>query len=204
LLAGGGDLSPERLEAAYRRGIFPWYSGDEPILWWSPDPREVLFPEEFRLTRSLAKRERNGGFEVRFDTDFAAVITACAAPRAHEHGTWITDEMRAAYIEMHRRGLAHSVETWREGRLVGGLYGVQLGAGFCGESMFSLEPDASKVALSALVQRCLARGIAFIDCQARTAHLRSLGSRPVPRNEFLALLGRHCAPGMPSRWRDSD
>jgi len=204
LLAGGGDLSPERLEAAYRRGIFPWYSGEEPILWWSPDPREVLFPEEFRLTRSLAKRERNGGFEVRFDTDFAAVITACAAPRAHEHGTWITDEMRAAYIELHRRGIAHSVETWREGQLVGALYGVQLGAGFCGESMFSREPDASKVALSALVRRCLERGIAFIDCQARTAHLRSLGSRPVPRTEFLALLARYCAPGIPSRWRDSD
>jgi leucyl/phenylalanyl-tRNA--protein transferase len=112
--------------------------------------------------------------------------------------------MREAYIALHQRGLAHSVETWREGRLVGGLYGVQLGAGFCGESMFSREPDASKVALSALVRRCLERGIAFIDCQARTAHLRSLGSRPLPRSEFLALLARHCAPGMPSRWRDSD
>ena len=204
LLAAGGDLSPERLEAAYRRGIFPWYSEGEPILWWSPDPREVLFPGEFRRTRSLAKRERNGGFEVRFDSDFAAVITACAGPRVDGQGTWITDDMRAAYIELHRRGLAHSVETWREGRLVGGLYGVQLGAGFCGESMFSLEPDASKVSLSALVRRGLDRGIAFIDCQARTAHLRSLGSRPVPRTGFLALLARLCAPDMPSRWRDSD
>ena len=204
LLAAGGDLSPQRLEAAYRRGIFPWYSEGEPILWWSPDPREVLFPAEFRRTRSLAKRERNGGFEVRFDSDFAGVIAGCAAPRDHEQGTWITGEMREAYIELHRRGLAHSVEAWREGKLVGGLYGVQLGAGFCGESMFSREPDASKVALSALVRRCLERGIAFIDCQARTAHLRSLGSRPVPRTEFLALLARHCAPGTPSRWRDSD
>jgi len=204
LLAAGGDLSPARLEAAYRRGIFPWFSDGEPILWWSPDPREVLFPEEFRRTRSLSKRERNGGFELRFDTDFAAVISACAAPRADGPGTWITDGMRDAYIALHRCGLAHSVETWREGRLVGGLYGVQIGAGFCGESMFSLEPDASKVALSALVRRCLASGIAFIDCQARTAHLRSLGSRPVPRSEFLRLLAQHCAPGEPSRWRDSD
>lgn len=204
LLAAGGDLSPERLEAAYRRGIFPWYSDGEPILWWSPDPREVLFPDEFRRTRSLAKRERNGGFEVRFDTDFASVIEACAAPRAHEQGTWITAGMQAAYIGLHRRGLAHSVETWRGGRLVGGLYGVQLGAGFCGESMFSREPDASKVALSALVRRCLACGIAFIDCQARTEHLRSLGSRPVPRAEFLRLLAQHCGAGEPSRWRDSD
>lgn len=204
LLAAGGDLSPERLESAYRRGIFPWYSDGDPILWWSPDPREVLFPEEFRRTRSLAKRERNGGFEVRTDTDFAGVIGACAAPRADGPGTWITDEMRAAYVDLHRRGLAHSVETWRDGELVGGLYGVQIGAGFCGESMFSREPDASKVALSALVRLCLARGIAFIDCQARTEHLRSLGSRPVPRTEFLRLLARHCAPGEPSRWRDSD
>lgn len=201
LIAAGGDLSPARLEAAYRRGIFPWYSDGQPILWWSPDPRMLLFPGEFRRSRSLAKRERNAGFEVRFDGDFAAVIAACAAPRPHEGGgTWITDEMREAYLAWHRLGRVHSVEAWREGRLVGGLYGVQIGAAFFGESMFSREPDASKVALSALVRRCIDVGIAFIDCQMETSHLASLGARPVPRTAFLGLLARHCGPDAPDRW----
>ena len=201
LIAAGGDLSPERLEAAYRRGIFPWYSEGQPILWWSPDPRMLLFPSEFRRSRSLAKRERHGGFELRFDSDFDAVVGACAAPRRGEGGgTWITDEMRAAYLEMYRRGLAHSVETWRQGRLVGGLYGVQLGACFFGESMFSLETDASKFALSALVRRCLATGIAVVDCQMETGHLASLGARPVARAEFQGLLAEHCDPTISPRW----
>jgi len=188
LLAAGGDLSPARLEAAYRRGIFPWFSDGDPILWWSPDPREVLFPEEFRRTRSLAKRERNGGFEVRYDTAFVEVIDACAGPRDGENGTWITPEMREAYLELHRRGIAHSIETWREGRLVGGFYGLWLGDVFFGESMFSREPDASKVALSALVHRSTELGLQLIDCQMPSRHLSTLGSRPIPRAEFLRLI----------------
>lgn len=201
LIAAGGDLSPQRLEAAYRRGIFPWYSDGQPILWWSPDPRMLLFPSEFHRSRSLAKRERHGGFELRFDSDFDAVVGACAAPRRSEGGgTWITDEMRAAYLELHRRGLAHSVEIWRRDQLVGGLYGVQLGACFFGESMFSRETDASKLALSALVRRCLATGIALVDCQMETGHLASLGARPVARTEFQSLLAEHCDPAIPPRW----
>lgn len=201
LIAAGGDLSPQRLEAAYRRGIFPWYSDGQPILWWSPDPRMLLFPSEFHRSRSLAKRERHGGFELRFDSDFDAVVGACAAPRRCEGGgTWITDEMRAAYLELHRRGLAHSVEIWRRDQLVGGLYGVQLGACFFGESMFSRETDASKLALSALVRRCLATGIALVDCQMETGHLASLGARPVARAEFRSLLAEHCDPAIPPRW----
>lgn len=191
LLAAGGDLSPRRLVAAYRRGIFPWYSPGQPLLWWCPDPREVLFPAEFRRSRSLAKRERRGDLEVCLDRDFAAVIAACAAPRARDGGgTWITEEMADAYLTLHRQGLAHSVETWCEGRLVGGLYGVRLGAVFFGESMFSRETDGSKIALSGLVHRCAALGIALIDCQMPSEHLRSLGSRPLPRAEFLERLAR--------------
>ena len=201
LIAAGGDLSPERLEAAYRRGIFPWYSEGQPILWWSPDPRMLLFPREFHRSRSLAKRERHGGFDLRFDSDFDAVVGACAAPRGSEGGgTWITVEMRAAYLEMYRRGLAHSVEIWRRDQLVGGLYGVQLGACFFGESMFSRETDASKLALSALVRHCLAVGIALVDCQMETGHLASLGARPVARAEFQSLLAEHCDPAIPPRW----
>lgn len=189
LIAAGGDLRPERLLAAYRRGIFPWYSAGQPILWWCPDPREVLFPGEFRRTRSLAKRERNAGFEVHVDRDFAAVIDACAAPREHDGGgTWITAEMRAAYLALHALGHAHSIETWHDGQLVGGLYGVHQGGVFFGESMFSRMPDASKVALSGLVRRALAQDIGLIDCQMRSRHLASLGSRAISRTEFLRLI----------------
>jgi leucyl/phenylalanyl-tRNA--protein transferase len=189
LLAAGGDLRPERLLAAYRRGIFPWYSPGQPILWWCPDPREVLFPEQFRRTRSLAKRERNGGFSVRQDSDFAAVIDACAAPREIDGGgTWITAEMRAAYLALHHLGYAHSIESWQADRLVGGFYGVRLGGVFFGESMFSREPDASKVALSALVRACPTLGIGLIDCQMSSRHLESLGARPLPRAEFQQRL----------------
>ena len=189
LVAAGGDLRPERLVAAYRRGLFPWYSPGQPILWWCPDPREVLFPDEFRRTRSLAKRERNAGFEVAEDQDFAAVIDACAAPRARDGGgTWITPEMRAAYIELHRLGIAHSVEVRLAGALVGGLYGIRIGRVFFGESMFSREPDASKVALSSLVPRSTESCIDLIDCQMHSHHLASLGSRPLPRSEFLQRL----------------
>jgi leucyl/phenylalanyl-tRNA--protein transferase len=193
LLAAGGDLSTVRLLAAYRRGIFPWYSPGQPVLWWSPDPRAVLFPEEFRCSRSLAKRIRNGGFDSSIDRDFRGVIEACAAPRAQSVGTWITPEMLAAYVELHRRGYAHSVETWHGDRLVGGLYGVRLGGVFFGESMFSRERDASKVALARLVESCLAEGIVVIDCQMASSHLESLGSRRIPRTRFQSLLREHAS-----------
>lgn len=191
LLAAGGDLCPERLIAAYRRGIFPWYSPGQPVLWWAPDPRAVLFPEEFHLTRSLAKTLRNGGFESSLDCDFPAVIDGCAAPRAASPGTWITSEMRAAYLELHRLGRAHSIETWRHGTLVGGLYGVRLGGVFFGESMFSRERDASKAALAHLVAVCRRNSLTVIDCQLPSRHLASLGARTIPRAQFQALLAEH-------------
>jgi leucyl/phenylalanyl-tRNA--protein transferase len=188
LLAAGGDLSCERLLAAYKRGIFPWFSPGQPVLWWSPDPREVLFPGEFHCSRSLARQLRRPGLECATDLDFAAVIDACAAPRARSPGTWITPDMRSAYCLLHARGFAHSIEVRRDGRLVGGLYGVRVGRVFCGESMFSRETDASKVAMATLVRQCLADGTALIDCQVPSPHLRTLGSRPIPRAQFLELL----------------
>jgi leucyl/phenylalanyl-tRNA---protein transferase len=188
LLAAGADLRPERLLAAYRRGIFPWYSPGQPVLWWSPDPREVLYPAEFHCSRSLARRLRRGDFLWHQDRDFPAVIAACAAPRAQSPGTWITAAMQEAYCRLHELGFAHSAEAWRGGKLVGGVYGVRLGAVFFGESMFSREPDASKVALAGLVRQCLADGTQLIDCQLPSAHLRSLGSRAVPRPQFLREL----------------
>lgn len=186
LLAVGGDLSPRRLLNAYRQGLFPWYSEGQPILWWSPDPRMVLFPTELHVSRSLRKTLRQGRFQVSVDRAFEAVIQACAAPRADATGTWLVDEMIEAYRDLHRSGQAHSVETWREGELVGGLYGVSLGRTFFGESMFSRAADASKVALVALVERCQRHGIELIDCQVYSDHLRSLGAREIPRREFLA------------------
>ncbi|MFO7325889.1 MAG: leucyl/phenylalanyl-tRNA--protein transferase [Pseudomonadota bacterium] len=188
LLAVGGDLSPERLAAAYARGIFPWYSEGEPVLWWSPDPREVLWPAEFHRSRSLAKRLKRGEFRITHDAAFAEVIAACAGPRRHAPGTWITAEMREAYIGLHRLGMAHSVECWADGELVGGLYGVKSGRVFSGESMFSRRADASKAALSWLVENCPALGIELIDCQMPSGHLRSLGSRPMPRSQFIEFL----------------
>jgi leucyl/phenylalanyl-tRNA--protein transferase len=191
LLAAGGDLSPERLIAAYRRGIFPWYSPGQPVLWWSPDPRAVLFPEEFRLRRSLAKTLRNAGFTAVVDQDFAATIDGCAAPRVASPGTWITSEMRAAYVTLHRLGHAHSIEIRREGELLGGLYGVRLGGVFFGESMFSRTRDASKAALAHLVALCQRNNLAVIDCQLPSRHLASLGARTIPRSQFQALLSEH-------------
>jgi leucyl/phenylalanyl-tRNA--protein transferase len=191
LLAAGGDLSPQRLLAAYRRGIFPWYSPGQPVLWWSPDPRAVLFPDEFHCSRSLAKRLRRGGFEASLDRDFAAVIDGCAAPRAASPGTWITAEMRAAYLALQRLGAAHSIEVSRGGVLIGGLYGVRLGGVFFGESMFSRERDASKAALAHLVAVCQKNGLAVIDCQLPSRHLLSLGARTIPRRQFQALLRQH-------------
>jgi len=189
LLAAGGDLSPERLIAAYRRGIFPWYSAGQPILWWSPDPRMVLYVEEFQTSRSLAKRVRRHDFEIRIDTAFREVIGSCSAvPRDGQRGTWITSEMIEAYCELHRRGIAHSVESWRDGQLCGGLYGMALGRVFFGESMFARETDASKVALVHLVAVLRRQGVPLIDCQQETAHLRSFGGRAIARAAFAGHL----------------
>jgi leucyl/phenylalanyl-tRNA--protein transferase len=188
LLCAGGDLSPGRLLEAYRHGIFPWYSGDEPILWWSPDPRMVLYCAELKVSRSLAKSLRNKGYEVRIDTAFRQVLTGCAGPRADGGGTWLSEDMRIAYARLHRAGHAHCVETWRAGELVGGLYGVALGRMFFGESMFSRATDASKVALVALVAELRRRGLPLIDCQVRTPLLAGLGAREIPRRAFLREL----------------
>ena len=188
LLCVGGDLSVERLLAAYRRGIFPWYSAGQPILWWSPDPRTVLYPGEFKVSRSLAKTIRNRGFAVSVDRAFAEVMAHCADERLRPEGTWISPQMRAAYQRLHELGLAHSYETWDGDRLVGGLYGVELGRVFFGESMFSLERDASKVALAALVRAMNERNGRLIDCQVASAHLASLGARSIPRRQFVREL----------------
>jgi leucyl/phenylalanyl-tRNA--protein transferase len=189
LLAAGGDLSPGRLVTAYRCGIFPWFSQGQPILWWSPDPRMVLYVDEFHVSRSLARRVRGGAFEIRVDSAFRSVVQACAdSPRAGQGGTWITPIMVDAYCELHRRGFAHSVETWRGGQLVGGLYGLALGRMFFGESMFARETDASKVALVELVALSKRTQISLIDCQQETAHLAAFGARPIPRARFAAHL----------------
>lgn len=201
LLCAGGDLSLKRLLAAYGNGIFPWYSEGQPILWWSPDPRMVLFCDELKVSRSLAKNIRNKGFETRIDFAFSRVIKACAEPRKGEPGTWISTDMQAAYLALHRAGHAHSFETWREGRMVGGLYGVAVGRAFFGESMFSRETDASKVALVALVAELGQRGFPMIDCQQRTPLLASMGGREIPRRQFLRRLAALVNyPEPPEKW----
>lgn len=196
LLAAGGDLSPERLLDAYSHGIFPWFNAGDPILWWSPDPRMVLFPNEFKISHSLCKILRNGAYEVRVDTAFEQVMRACAAPRAGQDGTWIVEEMVQAYCELHRRGYAHSVETWMDGELAGGFYGMALGRMFYGESMFSLRPNASKIALAHLAKQLERWNLSpsseiktsMIDCQMSTPHLASLGAREILREEFIRRL----------------
>lgn len=188
LLAAGGDLTPQRLVEAYSRGIFPWFNPGEPILWWSPDPRMVLFPGELRVSRSLNKTLKKRDYDIRVDTAFAAVMEGCAEPRSGRHGTWITSSMIAAYLNLHRMGLAHSVETWRHGELIGGLYGVALGRMFYGESMFSRASDASKIAFVHLVRQLERWGFGLIDCQMKTAHLASLGAREIPRKAFVQRL----------------
>lgn len=190
LLAAGGDLSAERLLAAYRQGIFPWYSDGQPILWWSPDPRMVLFVSEFRVPRSLRKVVARQRFEIRVDSAFRRVIEACAEPRADQGGTWITAAMVDAYTELHRRGYAHSVEAWQGDALVGGLYGVAIGRMFFGESMFTRAPEASKVALVHLIDLLSRRAMPMIDCQQQTEHLARFGARPIPRREFAERLAR--------------
>jgi leucyl/phenylalanyl-tRNA--protein transferase len=203
LLAIGGDLRAERLLAAYRHGVFPWYNAGQPILWWSPDPRALLFPHKLRISRSLARRLRRREFEVSLDGAFAEVIRACAGarPKNPEGHTWITPEMEEAYNRLHALGYAHSVEVRRDGALVGGLYGVALGAAFFGESMFSRAPDASKVALVELARQLSAWGFRFIDCQLPSPHLASLGAEEVRRRKFMLLLAQALdLPGRTGRW----
>jgi leucyl/phenylalanyl-tRNA--protein transferase len=200
LLAAGGDLRPERLVAAYERGIFPWYSAQQPILWWAPDPRMVLFPEEFKCSRSLRKTLRNGPYQTRIDHAFGAVIRACAAPRRSGADTWLNPEMIASYESLFALGFGHSIETYAGGELAGGLYGIQLGQVFFGESMFSRRRDASKVALARLVEECRARDIRLIDCQVASAHLAGLGAREVPRADFVAQLRRYARRAPGGRW----
>ena len=201
LLCAGGDLSPERLLEAYRHGIFPWFSEGEPILWWSPDPRMVLFPAEVKLSRSLAKTLRRGQYEVRLDTAFPAVIHECSLPRPGQDGTWITAQMQQAYVRLHELGHAHSVEAWIGGELAGGLYGMAIGRAFYGESMFSRVSDASKIALAHLARYLERQGFAVIDCQMKTAHLASLGAREIRRSELLRGLGTWTSAGpAPGKW----
>jgi len=187
LLAVGGDLRVERLLEAYRHGIFPWYNDDQPILWWSPDPRAVLFPDQLHISRSLKRTMRLGGFTVTLDTRFRDVMRGCAGPRPQypDGGTWITKEMMEAYVQLHELGYAHSVEAWQEGRLVGGLYGVALGGIFFGESMFTRVPDASKVALVSLVRQLQAWGFRIFDCQQPSRHIKMLGAEDISRRDFL-------------------
>jgi len=204
LLAAGGDLSPERLVDAYRHGIFPWYNGGQPILWWSPNPRMVLLLDEFKLSRSLAKVVRQQRFEIRVDTAFRDVITACAEPRNGQSGTWITPQVIDAYTTLHRQGYAHSIESWRDEQLVGGLYGVAIGRMFYGESMFARESDASKVALVKLVAMLKYMEMPLIDCQQETDHLARFGARPVTRRTFAGWLARLIpAPAPTERWPDT-
>jgi leucyl/phenylalanyl-tRNA--protein transferase len=210
LLAAGDRLDADLLVQAYSRGIFPWYSDDQPVLWWSPDPRMVLVPAEFKVSRSLRKRlraaARGNGWRLTLDTAFTRVMRECAAPRDDDGGTWITDAMVAAYSELHRRGQAHSVEVWEGDELIGGLYGVSLGRMFFGESMFSRATDASKTALAALVQIARAEEVPLIDCQQATRHLASLGAREIVRRDFcleVAQLTR-AAPIDWRRWQAAD
>jgi leucyl/phenylalanyl-tRNA--protein transferase len=198
LLAVGGDLSPARLLNAYRQGIFPWYSEGEQILWWSPHPRAVLFPEQLKLSRSLQKRLRKRPFRITLDSAFSQVIAACSESRldkdGSQSGTWITEAMKQAYIELHRIGFAHSVECWEGDELIGGLYGVSMGKVFFGESMFARRTDASKMAFVHLVRQLIDWNFVLIDCQVHTDHLASLGAVDISRDQFLSLLDQHCEP----------
>ena len=202
LLAVGGDLAPERLLAGYRKGIFPWYGDDQPILWWSPDPRTVLFPARFRVSRSLRRTLRKGRFTVTLDHAFERVIADCAAPRRTGADTWITRDMAGAYTKLHHKGYAHSVECWLDDQLAGGMYGVAIGKIFFAESMFSRVTDASKVAFAYLARQLLAWNFALIDCQLHSAHLASLGAEQISRREFTGYLDSWCARGdAPRIWR---
>ena len=206
LLCAGGDLSPQRLLLAYRQGIFPWYCPGEPILWWSPDPRMVLIPSRLKISRSLRRTLRAGRYQIRLDSDFPAVIHACATtPRDGQAGTWITAEMQAAYCTLHELGYAHSVETWIDNKLLGGLYGMAIGRMFYGESMFSHATDASKLALAHLARYLANKEFGLIDCQMNTPHLASLGACEIPRSEFIERLhGLTTIPVAPGKWPVDD
>ena len=205
LLAAGGDLSLHRLLEAYRRGIFPWYSEGEPVLWWSPDPRMVLVPAEISISRSLKKRIKSRVYEVRADTCFTAVMRGCAEPREGQAGTWITEDIVAAYSALHAAGIAHSIEAWQDGTLVGALYGVAIGRMFYGESMFSRATDASKVALAHLARQLERWRFGMIDCQMQTSHLESLGARTISRRDFLLVLSELINYPVPTGpWRLDD
>lgn len=202
LLAAGGGLGAERLIAAYRAGIFPWFGRGDPVLWWSPDPRWVVEPGAVKISRSLRKTLRRGGFEVTADRAFGDVMRACAASRGDDGGTWIGEEMIAAYGALHARGLAHSIETWVDGELAGGLYGVALGRAFFGESMFSRRSDTSKIALAHLARQLARWEFGLIDCQVHTPHLASLGAQPLPRTDFVRRLAELVNyPQRPGPWR---
>lgn len=190
LLCASRDLSPMRVLEAYKLGIFPWYNPGEPVFWWSPDPRMVLRPSEFKLSRSLRQRMKRGGYEIRLDTSFSEVMQACSDPRDGQAGTWIGSRMMQVYGQLHEAGYAHSVETWINGELAGGLYGLAIGRVFYGESMFTRQSDASKLALAHLCEMLSASHYELIDCQMETAHLASLGARPIPRIEFIQELQR--------------
>jgi len=202
LLAYGGNLEPETLIQAYTQGIFPWYDDSSPIMWWSPDPRMILFPKEIKISKSLKHKLNSEKYNCSFDKSFKEVISQCArVSRTGQKGTWITDEMQKAYLKLHKKGLAHSVETWEEDRLVGGLYGISLGNAFFGESMFHLKPDASKLALYYLNERIKKWHFAFIDAQTPTTHLKSMGAIEIPRERFLKLLEKSMKkPTKTGRW----
>lgn len=203
LLALGGDLAPERLLEAYKLGIFPWYNSDDPILWWSPDPRLVLFPQELRISKSMRPYFNQPKFQISFDQSFSAVMRGCQEmERAHQAGTWINEDIIEAYTELHHMGHAHSVEVWQDGQLVGGLYGISLGKFFFGESMFARASNASKFGFISLVRWLQAQDFQLIDCQQETAHLMSLGARAISRSEFMAKLQENLAhhPLQPGRW----
>lgn len=204
LLAVGGDLSAERLVRAYRYGIFPWYSDDSPIFWWSPDPRMIFIPDQFRPSRSLRKLLRRQEFTITWDQAFDQVIMACAEPRHDDTGTWITEDMISAYRNLHKLGVAHSLETWKNKQLVGGLYGVSIGQVFFGESMFSRTSNASKVALATFMQIAQSWQYQLVDCQVYNDHLASLGAKVIPRQMFSQLLEIHCeAQIAPHAWQSS-
>ncbi len=199
LLAIGGNLSPHKLLGAYQQGIFPWYNNGQPILWWSPDPRLVLYPDKLYLSRRLTRRIRKKEFNISFDQAFQQVITQCSSPRINQPETWLTDEMRDAYVQLHNMGWAHSVEAWQDNKLVGGLYGIAMGQVFFGESMFAHQTDASKVAFAHLVERLKQKQFKLIDCQVETPHLLSLGAENIKRSDFIALIANLTVQNLDNR-----
>jgi leucyl/phenylalanyl-tRNA--protein transferase len=197
LLAAGGDLSRDRLLAAYVRGIFPWYDEGQPVLWWSPDPRCVLWPDQLHISRRLRQQLKNSAAEIRFNTAFASVVEQCAGKRRSQQGTWITQDMKAAYQGLHNEGWAHSIEVWADDELIGGLYGLCIGRVFFGESMFSAAANASKMAMIGLTRHMLANDLRLLDCQVVSPHLLTLGATTIPRREFTSLLAKACQPPLP-------